>query len=293
MTDSPTVEPQARPTVRRRLRLAGTRLLVSLVAVYTLYCAAMYFGQNVLLFPGWITMHQDVPGPPPAGVERVWITTEDGQRVEAWFILAPNASAEHPAPAAIYFHGNGEVIDWRMGVADEYASHGISTLLMEYRGYGRSGGRPSQRAIAKDAIAFHDWLCARPDVDSARLVYHGRSLGGGIAIELARTHEPRALILESTFMSIVEMATQRGVPGFLVRSPFRNDLTLPNLTCSILILHGTQDEMIPVEHGRRLRELSEHAEYVEMEGGHNTFPKDFAAYLRTIEAFLRKAGVIE
>lgn len=292
MSEEPAAELNPRPTKRRRLRRAGTHLLISLIAVYAVYCSAMYFGQHVLLFPGWITMHQDVPGPAPAGVETVWITTETGERVEAWFIAAPGASAEKPAPAVIYFHGNGEVIDWRMGVADEYISHGISTLLVEYRGYGRSGGRPSQDAIARDSIAFHDWLCARPDVDARRLVYHGRSLGGGIAIELARTHEPRALIVESTFTSIVSMAWQRGIPGFLVASPFRNDLVLPELTCAILIFHGTQDALIPVEHGRRLHALAPGSEYVEMDGGHNTFPADYKAYLDAIVAFLRRAGVI-
>jgi fermentation-respiration switch protein FrsA (DUF1100 family) len=269
----------------------GVAALSTLLGVYVLYCGAMFFAQHSLIFPGWLIVHQNLASSPPDGVESVWITGTDGSRVEAWFCAAPGASAKHPAPAAIYFHGNGEVIDGRLGVAEAYAAEGVSTLLVEYRGYGRSGGRPSQTAIAEDAIAFRDWLCARPDVDCDRLVYHGRSLGGGVAVELARTREPRALILESTFTSIAEMATQRGVPGLLVRSPFRNDLTLPTLTCAILILHGTQDQAISVEHGRRLHQLAPRSLYLELDGGHNDFPRDFAAYLRETQAFLRDAGV--
>lgn len=277
--------------MQRRIARATKRLLIALAVVYVVYCAAMFFAQHALIFPGWVMMHHQPQEPAPDGVESVWIEGSDGSRVEAWYWKAPQATPEHPAPAAIYFHGNGEVIDWRMGVAEAYAAEGISTLLVEYRGYGRSGGSPSQATIGEDAIAFHQWLCARPEVDCDRLVYHGRSLGGGIAAELARTHEPRALIVESTFTSIVDMAHARGVPGFLVRSPFANDRTLPRLSCEILILHGIQDALIPVTHGRRLHELAPRSKYVELDGGHNDFPRDYGAYVRAIQDFLRESGV--
>ncbi len=291
--DTAPAENQGSGESRPRKGRSWWRVLGVALATYVIYCAAMFFMQTNLIFPGWKLIPLSLADAPPTGVQSVWITAQDGSRVEAWYARAPRATSERPAPAAIYFHGNGEVIDWRVGVAKEYARVGVSTLLVEYRGYGRSEGTPSQAAVAEDAIAFRAWLCEQPEVDCERLVYHGRSLGGGAAVELARTHEPRALIVESTFTSISNMAWKRGVPGFLVRSPFRNDVTMPKLGSEILILHGAQDNLIPVTHGRRLHAIAPGSRLVEIAGSHNDFPRDYDAYIGAIQDFLKDSGIAE
>ena len=92
----------------------------------------------------------------------------------------------------------------------------VRVLLPEYRGYGRSAGSPSQRAITEDLIAFYDLLARRPEVDAQRVVFHGRSLGGGAVCDLARHRKPAAVILMSTFTSMKRMAPRYLVPGFMV-----------------------------------------------------------------------------
>src|SRR5690606_34255575 len=100
-------------------------------------------------------------------------------RVEAWLLPGDGVSAERPGPAVVFAHGNAELIDHWPGALARYRRLGVSVVLPEYRGYGRSAGRPSESAIRDDLRALHARLSSHPMVDVTRLVYHGRSLGGG------------------------------------------------------------------------------------------------------------------
>ncbi|WAS96711.1 alpha/beta hydrolase [Nannocystis punicea] len=262
-------------------------LLVTGVLVYSASCTL----QERVIFPREYA-NQRALASPPAGVTPLWSPAADGTRVEAWFVPGRGASAERPGPAVMFFHGNGELIDHQLALAASYAARGVSVLLPEYRGYGRSQGKPSQAAIVGDMLRFHDELAARPEVDRARVVFHGRSLGGGVASALAAVRPPAALILESTFTSLAALARKHGLPEALCRHPFRTDRVLPALQRPVLILHGSEDEMIPVAHGRSLHTSAPGSTYVELPGGHNDFPRDRPAYERALDAFLRASGVL-
>ncbi|MHC4911148.1 MAG: alpha/beta hydrolase, partial [Planctomycetota bacterium] len=146
-------------------------------------------------------------------------------------------------------------------------------LLIEYRGYGNCGGTPSERAIVADSLALIDLAAGRPEIDATRLVYHGRSIGGAIAAQVAARRAPWALILESTFTHAGWFALRYGAPPFLVTSPFRTKSVLPLLTCPILLFHGTADSIIPVAHGRKLAKIQPAATLVEFDGAtHNDMP---------------------
>lgn len=264
---------------------------LALAAVaYLIYAGLAWAMQDRIVFPRHF-IGPAPEGPPRAGVER-WLLETDGGPVEAWFVLGAGRSAESPGPAVVFFHGNAELIDHCLLIADYYRSLGISALLAEYRGYGRSAGDPSQRAIVTDMTAWVDRLAARPEVDGARIVYHGRSLGGGVAAALSEVRAPAAVVVESTFTSAAAMAQARGLPGFLARHPFRSDEALKKLGRPVLIMHGTQDEIIPVGHGRRLHARVPGSVYREMEGGHLDFPRDWAAYSAAIGGFLRVSGIL-
>lgn len=263
------------------------------VVLYVAWCATLFFLQDRMLF-----LPDLAPQPTPllysTGTEQLVRRVAGVGDVVAWFIPAPGLTAEAPAPLVIYLHGNAEIIDYQDLAIQGYQKLGCSILLPEYRGYGRSAGEPSEAAIVEDAEYFYDVVTQRSDVDAARVVFHGRSLGGGAAAQLALRRGPTILILESTFQSVAAMARKYGVPGFLARHPFRSDRAVERLSLPLLILHGENDELIPVSHGRRLRDLADDVTYIEYDCGHNDFPGagNEAAYWAEIEAFLRRHAVI-
>jgi len=265
--------------------------LALIAFAYLMYAGLAWTMQDRIVFPRHF-IGPAPEGPLRAGVERLWLETAEGP-VEAWFVAGAGRSAESPGPAVVFFHGNAELIDHCLLVADFYKSLGISTLLAEYRGYGRSAGAPSQRAIIEDMSAWVDLLAARPEVDGSKIVYHGRSLGGGVAAALSEVRPPAAVVIESSFTSAAAMARARGLPGFLARHPFPSDRSLAALKKPVLILHGTQDEIIAVGHGRRLHARVPGSVFLEMEGGHLDFPRDWGAYSGAIREFLRGSGIVE
>ncbi|MEX0885303.1 MAG: alpha/beta hydrolase [Phycisphaeraceae bacterium] len=223
------------------------------------------------------------------GGEVMTLETEAGP-VEAFFHPGHGVSPREPGPAVVFAHGNGETIDVWFGALETYREMGVSVLLPEFRGYGRSAGRPSEAAIVADFERFHDLLAAREDVDSERIVYHGRSLGGAVAAVLTERRPPAALILESTFTSTAAMARRYLVPGFLIRDPLRAREAVERYDGPVLVMHGRQDTIVPPGHGEALAEAAG-VQVVWLEMGHND-PPPREPYWAAIEAFLEEAGVV-
>ncbi|HYE02229.1 MAG TPA: alpha/beta hydrolase [Phycisphaerales bacterium] len=281
------------------------RLVIFLLVLYAGWCAVLRFKQTELIYP----RHLAGPALPekalPTGVERVWIETEErGEpvRVEAWLFPpkvapAPDAQTGVPAPSAplvVYFHGNSELIDHNELAVEAYRARGFAALLVEYRGYGRSGGSPSQARIVEDSVRFIDLVSARPEIDPARLVYHGRSLGSGFAAQVTVRRPPRALVLESPFTSVAAFAARFGVPGFLVGSPLRTDRALAGMKDRppTLILASRDDEIVPFSHGQRLHRLLPGSVFHEMSGSHVAAIADVPGVWDVIDRFLRSAGAL-
>lgn len=218
-------------------------------------------------------------------IVRITRRIENGD-VEAWLLRAPHAG---PRPVAVFAHGNGELIDHWPDALAPYLDMGISVLLPEYRGYGRSAGRPSEEAIAEDFAWFVDRVRTRPDVDAERVLFHGRSIGGGVVGALARKRCPDALVLWSTFTSLDALARRFGVPALLVPDHFRTDEVVRELGVPTLVVHGTQDSLIPIEHGEQLAVMT-HGKLLRYEVGHNDCPPPGAGYWRAKGDFLREIG---
>jgi len=266
-------------------------MLLLLAFVYVAWCVALSFKQTDLLFPrSFANTLPQLPAP-PAGTDSWW--RQDGEtKIEAWFMLGDGRSADSPGPAVILLHGNGETIDNWVGIAHEYTERGISVLLPEYRGYGRSTGTPSERAILGDVLAFHTRLIEQSSVRSEQVFYHGRSLGGGVAMQLAKERQPAALILDCTFTSVASFASQYYVPAFIVRDPFRSDAVIAGLACPILISHGKDDDIIPYSHADKLASLAKQATLLQLPGGHLDFPADADLYNAERWKFLKRVGLI-
>ncbi len=255
---------------------------------YAAGCVGLYFVQDSMLFPGTRITPIPTPELPPGSVV-LKREIAPSQTVEAWYFPALGASQDHPAPLVVFFHGNAECIDYAEDIVIRYNAMGWSVLLPEYRGYNRSAGKPSQAAIHEDAAYFLKQTLARPEVDATRVVFHGRSLGGGVACDLTRAHMPQGLILTSTFISVVEIAKGYLAPAFLVKHPFRNDLVVASYGGPILISHGAMDTIIPMRHSQTLAQLARHATFNQYPADHNDFPggpQAEAKYWATIRMFL-------
>jgi fermentation-respiration switch protein FrsA (DUF1100 family) len=243
--------------------------------------------QRNLLFPRHLV--QLPPHLPVVqGRERWWLSTDEGD-VEAWLLPGHGISAEHAGPAVVFAHGNGELIDHWCYFLDRYRQLGISVILPEYRGYGRSAGKPSEHALVSDFCQVYARMRSDPRIDLTRLAYHGRSLGGGVVCALAKIHAPQALVLESTFTSVVDVARGMGIPGFFIHDRFESLPVVRDFAGPVLVLHGTRDTLIPPQHAERLAAANRRAELVFYEAGHNDLPPPRADYWPRIEATLRRA----
>lgn len=237
--------------------------------------------ESLLFFPD-----RTVPDPPP-GVEERWIETSDGVRLHAW-----HAAASPDAPTLLWSHGNAGNISGRVPVALAFARRGLNVLAYDYRGYGRSSGRPTESGLARDALAVYDHLRGR-DVSPGSIVAFGESLGGAVSIRLAAERPCRAVVVLSTFPRIADVARHHYGPlGALAGNAFDSASRLPDVRAPLLIVHGDRDRIVPFALGRRLFDLAgEPKLFVPAPGfDHNDL---FAApgLFDTIATFVRNASM--
>ncbi len=246
--------------------------------------------EQLFLFPGqWLAAP---PGPPNVeGLERWTVDSSEGA-IEAWFLPPFERRLGEVAPAVIFAHGNGELIDQWVGTLDPYRKMGLGLLLPEYRGYGRSKGTPSESAIADDFARFFDRLADRRDVDAAKIVLHGRSLGGGAVCALAKRRAAAGIVLESTFTSVAAVARRWLVPAAVISNRFDNESLVREFPHPILVLHGRRDGVIPHAHGVALAGLAKQAKLVSYDCDHNDIVRSAQGYWSEIAAYLVTLGIL-
>ncbi|HEY6125018.1 MAG TPA: alpha/beta hydrolase [Steroidobacteraceae bacterium] len=283
MTDAgPVPETGAGPVFfRRRVFLIAAALLILLACIAIYLVTAL---QKFLTFPGAHPSVQRLAALDEARGESMWLDV-DGDRVEAWFLPAAGAP---PHSLLIHAHGNGELIDIQTKSVEPLRAAGVSVLLVEYPGYGRSGGSPSEESVTATFVAAYDRMKGDPRVDAGHIMGYGRSLGGGAVAQLAAHRPLAALVLESTFTSIARMVRDAGVPEWLVINDFDTSAVLAKYSGPVLVLHGTRDQTFPVEHGHALRAASPHSELHIEVCGHNDCPSQWELVL----SFLARNGVL-
>jgi pimeloyl-ACP methyl ester carboxylesterase len=218
--------------------------------------------------------------------EDVFLDTEDGVRIHAFWISGPGSDR-----AFLFLHGNAGNASHRLPNAARLRALGAHVLLLDYRGYGLSEGRPSEQGVYLDARAAREHLVVERGVEPDRIVLFGRSIGASVAVELAR-HKPLAgVILESAFTSAEDIA--RGAFGWplsrLARGRFDSASKIHEIEAPLLFFHGDADEIAPIELGRALyRDAPEPKAFEIIHGaGHNdTVQVGGAAYFRRIGEFL-------
>jgi uncharacterized protein len=181
--------------------------------------------------------------------------TEDGERLHGWWIT----SRRSPVSGHILLcHGNGGNIGDRVIDADRLSGNGFNVLLFDYRGYGRSTGRPDEEGTYRDAAAARHALLSQPECDPTRVIYLGESLGGAIAVALAVKEPPSGLVLQSTFTSLRALAHHHYpvIPSAVVPDAYPSIRRIASLRAPLLSLHGDRDEVVPISEGRALFEAA-------------------------------------
>jgi hypothetical protein len=262
-------------------------LVRTALVAYLLLILLMMWLETTLIFP----RHLIPPGDwQPLGFvyEDAWFTSRDGTRLHGWYFPCPGAAVH-----VLYCHGNGEDVAALGEYMDELRDrYGVSLLAFDFRGYGRSAGKPAEPGIIEDALAAQQWLARRAGVHVADVVLWGRSIGAAIAVQAAAAQGARGLILERTFTSLPDVAAWH-YPWLPVRSLMRNRFDslshIGTYAGPLLQSHGTADEVVPFALGRRLFDAARAAprQFVAMEGVTHNGP-NAEEYYTELRAFLAR-----
>jgi len=223
--------------------------------------------------------------------EDVYIQTRDNVKIHGWLIKAPSAKS-----TLIFLHGNAGNIGDRLGKIDLFHRMGLNILIIDYRGYGKSGGRPTEEGVYKDAEAAYDYLRKRNDTKEQNMIGYGASLGGAVVIDLAAKKRLDGLIIDSSFSSAADIAKKiyPFLPAFFMKIKFDSEEKIKDITVPKLFIHSVEDDVIPFVLGKKLYDAApEPKEFVEIKGSHNDgHIFDQEKIKKGIRAFLKERDLI-
>lgn len=231
---------------------------------------------------------QQTPASWRLSYDDVRLTAANGEQLHGWYI--PRNGARQ---TVLFFHGNGGNISHRGESIEIFHRLGLNVFIIDYRGYGQSAGTPDEAGMYEDARLAWDYLTRTKGLSPYDIILFGRSLGGAVAAHLASEVHAGALILESTFSSVRDMA-QAAYPILSrlvwLRYRFSTADYLAGVHCPVLVLHSPQDDIIPYRFGRQVFEAAgAPREFVELRGDHNSgFLRSQPGYQRSLHAFIRK-----
>ena len=231
-------------------------LLLTVLGGFAALCALLYLLQERLIF-----LPRSLPESTRSalralpGVTEIEVRAADGTRLHGWLRHGAGAGDSDRPGLVIYFGGNAEEVSGQVFEADALAPWSLAAF--NYRGYGLSEGRPGEDALVADALVIHDRLAAREDVDPARIVVFGRSLGSAVAVPLAAARPVRGVLLVSPFDSLKRVG-QRHYPfvpvSLMLRHPFDSLALAPAIDAPLLALAGERDRIVPSPHSRCLHD---------------------------------------
>lgn len=250
------------------MKLAG-HILLGLALGYAALAALLFFFQSrFVYYPEMGRGDSATPALLQLSFEEVSIATTDGETLHGWFVPAREARA-----TVLFLHGNAGSIVHRLDWLPMFQRMRLSVLLVDYRGFGRSSGRPSEAGTHADADAAWRHLTETRGLAAGAIVIFGESLGGAVAARLAARVAPAALVLHSAFTSAPDLAADLYpfLPArLLTRFDYDTLGAVKALRCPLLVAHSLRDEIVPVSHGRRLFEAAAAPkQWLELAGGHN------------------------
>ena len=276
----------------RRVRYAAVFAIPLLLVVLMIPTLLRQLTNAFLFHP--VSGQSRTPEAVGLAFEEVTLVAEDGVRTQAWWIPWAGDPDLSLGVSVVTFHGNAGTMSDRLEHTRWLHDLGVSVLTAEYRGYGGSEGRPTEQGLAADALAALAELRRRAPGD--RLVAHGRSLGGAVAIRLAADATVHGLVVESTFTRLADMAARSGIPlaSHLIAYEFDSLARVSELQIPLLIVHGQADELIPVTMSHELRDAAGGpVELLEVAGGtHNdTWVRAGDAYWNRLEGWLKTVAL--
>jgi fermentation-respiration switch protein FrsA (DUF1100 family) len=229
-----------------------------------------------------------VPADHGLAYECVDLKTKDGVTLSGWWIPACK-----PRGVVLFCHGNAGNVSYRLDSLLIFNRLGLSAFIFDYRGYGKSGGRPSEEGTYLDAEAAWHYLLQTRKIPPEDMIIFGRSLGGSIAAWLAQDHQPRILIVESSFTSLPNMVKDRfpWIPAMLVGNyQYNTRQYLQKAQCPVLIIHSRDDELIPFRQGQELYEVAKWPKaFLDISGSHNRgFIDSITRYESALDAFISR-----
>src|SRR2546429_877042 len=230
------------------------RILIGVGLAYLVLLLLAWLFQDRLAFPA---PRAKLPDPKRVGVERgerVGLVSADGTKLVGWYLAQKRLNPPRPSPPSrglLWFYGNGETVAAIWPIVREFQPPGTAVLVLDYPGYGGSGGRATEGALYAAADAAYATLTARPDVDPRRIYVYGRSLGSAVATYTAAHHPVAGLIVESPFTNAAAMAKYHYglLPRFLLRLSLDNVANVRRVSCPILLFHGDADRLVPTALG--------------------------------------------
>lgn len=271
---------------KRVVRKLAWPLLKLGVAIYAIFLTFLLLFQNKLLYMPSRQM-DSTPKEWGLAYEDVFLNADDGVQFHGWYIPCDDAEK-----VMLFFHGNAGNISHRHASIDIFHRLGVNVLAIDYRGYGKSQGKPSEQGTYRDSRAAWDYLVGERGISPENIIVHGRSLGGAIAAWLARDCNPGALIIESAFSSVPDMAVDLYpfIPSRkLVRFQYDTREYVKSVRCPVLIVHSPNDDIVPYNHGRILYETAkEPKSFHQIEGDHNYgFVQSGDVYVSGVKAFIQ------
>jgi len=249
------------------LFMLGIWTVIGITVAYVIFVGFLFIFQSDYIYYPERVLSAD-PGSIGLHFESVSFETRDGIKLSGWFI-----PAEIAIGVILFCHGNAGNISHRLDSIQIFHQLGLDVFIFDYRGYGQSQGKPTEQGTYTDAEAAWRYLVEERQVSPNEVIVFGRSLGAAVATQLAQSHMPSALILESAFTSLPDIAA-RLYPylpvRLLLRFKYNTAEYLSRVNCPVLIVHSRDDEIMPFSHGRQLFELAnEPKEFLEITGTHN------------------------
>ncbi|MDM9382429.1 alpha/beta hydrolase [Chlorogloeopsis sp. ULAP01] len=213
------------------------RLISSLVFIYIFFAVYIFFGADSMIFLPQPSSYQDTN-------EIIKLTSADGTKLSAIYFFNPTATN-----TILYVHGNAEDLGDIKVVLEKLRNLGFSVFAYDYRGYGTSEGKPTEKNAYQDIDTAYNYLTQQLKISPQQIIVFGRSVGGGSAVDLAARKPVAGLILESTFISAFRVVVPLRILPF---DKFANLDKIKRVNCPVLVIHGKADRTIPVAHGKTL-----------------------------------------